>query len=161
MAGKELRRLGRAELVDIIYELQKNEARLKASLQENTKVIAALRQENETLQARCETREFRQSQAGSIAEAMAAVSDIFDRSQALADEYLDNVRRLEEQAKQTLSQAQAEADELRRRSTEETEALMAAKWAEFEERMLNTLKAQQGLQSVLDQFQEVADVSQT
>lgn len=153
--------MGRAELVDIIYELQKNEARMKATLQENTKTIAALRQENETLLARCETREFHQTQAGSIAEAMAAVSDIFERAQALADEYLNNVRRMEAEASQTLSQVQAQADELRQRSLEETDAMVAAKWEEFEERMYNTLKAQEGLQSILDQLREVTDVSQT
>ena len=71
MTDKELRRLGRAELLDILYEQQK---RYEESLAENQ----ALRQ-------RLEERTLRIAAAGSIAEAAVQVNGVFEAAQAAAD----------------------------------------------------------------------------
>ena len=77
MIGKELKRLSRRELVDIIYQLKKNE-------QEKQEEIAAL---EEALQ----DRRIRLSVAGSIAEAATDITRIFFTAQKTADLYLNEI----------------------------------------------------------------------
>lgn len=74
MISKELRKLSRRELVDIIYQLKKNE-------QEKLEEIAAL---EEALQE----KRIRISVAGSIAEAAVDITQVFANAQRTADLYL-------------------------------------------------------------------------
>ena len=92
MTDKELKHLGRAELIDITYEQQK---RLEAS--ENT-----IRE----LQAKLEDKELRLSDAGSIAEAALKVNGVFEAAQAAAEQYLASIRMLE--AENAAKQAEIE-----------------------------------------------------
>ena len=86
MIGKELKRLSRRELVDIIYQLKKNE-------QEQQEKISALEEE-------LQERRIRISVAGSIAEAAADITQIFSAAQKTADLYLDEIASLKEDAAQ-------------------------------------------------------------
>lgn len=171
MANKQLRRLRRAELVEIIYELQKNEAALKEARQEAQSQIETLTRENADLLARCQDREYKISQAGSIAEAMAGVSDIFRKSQEMADEYLENVRRLELRAKQALLDAQAQAQQIIAAAEQEAQLRAAqtltqaenevsSRWQEFDRQVKQAMKAHSELREMLCQFQEVPNVSE-
>lgn len=103
MADKEFRRLGREELIEIIYQLQINEQKLQAELD-------AAREE---LQA----RNLKISEAGSIAEAMAGLSGIFETAQQTADWYLEAVKNLkaetELQCANLIKEARAEAESIR------------------------------------------------
>ena len=83
MIGKELKRLSRRELVDIIYQLKKNE-------QENQEKIAAL---EEALQ----DKRIRISVAGSIAEAATDITRIFSTAQITADLYLHEITAMKEE----------------------------------------------------------------
>ena len=78
MADRDLRRLSRRELIEIIYALKEKEE--------------ALTKENEDLRAALSNREIAISHAGSIAEAALALNDIFAQAQAAADVYLASVR---------------------------------------------------------------------
>ncbi len=78
MAEKELRRMSRTELIEIIYALQ----------QEND----ALREQADALQAKLDDKSIRLEQAGSIAEASLALNRVFEDAQAAADQYLASVR---------------------------------------------------------------------
>lgn len=77
MVSKELKKLSRRELVDIIYQLKKNEQLLQDE-------IASLR---EALQ----DRRIHLSTAGSIAEAAVSITNIFSSAQAAADLYLQEI----------------------------------------------------------------------
>ena len=77
MISKELKKLSRRELVDIIYQLKKNE-------QEKLDEIAAL---EESVQE----RRIRISVAGSIAEAAMDITQIFATAQRTADLYLQEI----------------------------------------------------------------------
>lgn len=77
MINKELKRLSRRELVDIIYQMKKNE-------QEMQDKITAL--ENEIKDKR-----IRISQAGSIADAAVNVTNVFSAAQVTADMYLSEI----------------------------------------------------------------------
>lgn len=74
MTDRELRRLGRAELVDIIYELQSRNQQCEAEI--------------EKLQKALDDKILKIASAGSIAEAALKLSGIFEAAQATADQYL-------------------------------------------------------------------------
>ncbi len=95
MTDKELRHLRRADLIDIIYELQKQGDEKDAQIKE--------------LQAVLEERTLRISNAGSIAEAALSINGIFEAAQAAADQYLLSVRAA---ADQMLAEAEAKRQEL-------------------------------------------------
>ena len=78
MTGRELRKLRRSELLEMLIESErKNEA---------------LREENEALKQRITAREIKIGQAGSIAEAALQLSGIFEAAQDAAARYLENIR---------------------------------------------------------------------
>jgi hypothetical protein len=77
MVSKELRKLNRRELIDIIYQMKKNEQQMQEQ-------IAAL-------QAELEEKRLRLSQTGSIAEAALAVTNIFSEAQEAANLYLQEI----------------------------------------------------------------------
>lgn len=77
MKDKEFKRLRRSDLIDIIYELQKNEKNLREELEQTKAQLAA--------------REIKIAQAGSIAEATIALSEILEKAQTMADHYLEQV----------------------------------------------------------------------
>lgn len=76
MTDKEFRRLSKSELIDIIYEYQKQEKRLKS--------------ENEILRRKLDDRDFKLKDVGNIAEAFSSISDIFEQAQNIADQFVSN-----------------------------------------------------------------------
>ena len=56
--------------------------------------IDSLRAQIEELQAKLDEKELKISQAGSIAQASLAITNIFEEAQKAADVYLQNVRRI-------------------------------------------------------------------
>lgn len=86
MIKKELKRLSRRELVDIIYQMKKNE-------QEMQEEIA-------TLQASLQDKRIRISAAGSIAEAAAGITQVLSTAQTTADLYLNEIACMKADAEQ-------------------------------------------------------------
>ena len=80
MTDKELRKLKRVELLEILVSLS----------EENEQ----LRKENEELREALSQKEICIEQSGSIAEASLKLSGVFEAAQRAADLYLENVRRL-------------------------------------------------------------------
>lgn len=78
MTDKELRRLGRAELLQLMLEQSCR--------------IEKLEKENAELKARLQNRVLVMEQSGSIAEASMKLSGIFEAAQRAADQYLDSLR---------------------------------------------------------------------
>ena len=74
MIHKELKKMGRRELVDIIYQLKKNEQKLQDDI--------AL------LQDALQEKRLRFSQVGSVAEAAASITELFSAAQKTADLFL-------------------------------------------------------------------------
>ncbi len=99
MTDKEFRRLNRSELLDIIFEYQKREREMRAEIDE--------------LKVRLASRDLKIREAGSIAEAVAGISGIFEKAQETADEYLRFVyaagRQMAEEAQQKLKEADEQA----------------------------------------------------
>lgn len=82
MTDKELRKLKRAELLEMLLARSEENEELKA--------------ENEKLRQQLAERKIVIDNAGSIAEAALQMSGIFETAQKAADDYLRNVRELSE-----------------------------------------------------------------
>ena len=100
MIGKEMKKLSRRELVDIIYQLKKNE-------QQRQDELAAL-------EAELQEKRIRISVAGSIAEAAADITQLFSTAQRTADLYLHEIAAMKENAEKEcaamLDDAQKQVD---------------------------------------------------
>ena len=82
MDGKELKKLSRRELVDIIYQMKKNEQQMQEE-------IAAL-------QTELQDKRLRYAMAGTLAETAASVSNVFSAAQMTADLYLQEITAMKE-----------------------------------------------------------------
>ena len=102
MISKELKKLSRMELVDIIYQLKKNE-------QQKQEEIAAL---EEALQ----DKRIRVSVAGSVAEAAVDITQILTVAQNTADLYLQEIAAMKEDTEKEcaamLEDAKKKAEEI-------------------------------------------------
>lgn len=164
MTDKELRRLNRAELLQLLVE----KSRQNDELQEQ------LRQANEKLSS----RQILLENAGSIAEASIQLNGVFSAAQQAADEYLENIRTLsgrqqsicqrqEQQSKERcekmLSETQQRCQELEQSTrtrceqmTQQAEKKSAAVWNEAKLRLDRLLEQQAGLNRILNTMREEA-----
>ena len=83
MINKELKHLSRRELVDIIYQLKKNEQEMQ--------------EEIESLKNEVQDKRIRISTAGSIADAAMSVTNVFSTAQKTADVYLHEISYMKEE----------------------------------------------------------------
>lgn len=99
MTDKEFKRLSRAQLIDIIYQLQ---------LQ-----IDKLNEEKQALESELKDKRLRLSDAGNIAEAALEMNHCFRSAQNAAEQYLNEIKAIREETEverqRILSEAQAEA----------------------------------------------------
>ena len=136
MADRELRRMHRAELIEIIYALKQNEDQLKA--------------QNAALTAQLQDRQLRLESAGSIAQAALGLNNVFAAAQAAADDYLHSVQAsladTNATAANTLSQARSEA----KRILEQAEQEVQQRWQAFDRKaneLLDQYRSTDGLPS--------------
>ena len=99
MTDKEFKRLSRAQLIDIIYQLQ---------LQ-----IDKLNEEKQELESELADKRLRLSNAGNIADAALEINDCFRSAQNAAEQYLNEIKAIREETEaerqRILTEAQAEA----------------------------------------------------
>ena len=96
MISKELKRLNRRELVDIIYQLKKNEQDMQ--------------EEIESLKTELQDKRIRISTAGSIADAAMSVTNVFSTAQMTADIYLREISCMREDADREYAKKIEEAE---------------------------------------------------
>ena len=152
MAEKELRRMSRPELIEIIYALKSNEE--------------SLQKKNAHLEEQLNDRTIQISEAGSIAEAALQLNDIFSTAQIAADDYLTsikaaNVSMEEEQkaaakeAERVVEEAQAQAEQIVAEANAEAARIMTM----AKEKADNTLsEAEAASQHMTDTAQKKAEV---
>lgn len=83
MTDKELRKLRRSDLLEMLIEVEKR----------NEILIS----ENQELRQQLEAKEIKLSQAGSIAEAAMCLNGVFEAAQKAADQYLENIQRMDQE----------------------------------------------------------------
>ena len=140
MTDKELKRLNRRELVDIIYELQKKDA-------ERENVI-------ERLQAALAQKELAVSEAGSIAEAALKVNGVFEAAQAAANQYLLSIRAANADVTAKIETARKQSDELLRQANQRADNIISEAEAKANAIISN---ANQDAAKSWTQFQQKAD----
>lgn len=96
MISKELKRLSRRELVDIIYQLKKNEQEMQ--------------EEIELLKNELQDKRIRISTAGSIADAAMSVTNVFSAAQMTADLYLREISYMKEDTEKECAKKIEEAE---------------------------------------------------
>ena len=92
---KDLKKLRRSDLVEIIYRLQENERSL------NREITA--------LQQKINDRRIIIDESGSIAEAALKLNSVFEAAQRAADEYLQNIKLNSRQASKSVDEADEKA----------------------------------------------------
>lgn len=145
MTDKELRKLNRAELLEMLLEQSREEDRLREQLR---------RAEEQLNCRRLELKE-----AGSIAEASLRIHQVFEAAQQAADQYLDNVRRqassgvrLEEESRRKAAQLLADTEAKCRAMEAETQDKCTRMLREAEEQADRTWEELRGkLQQFVDQ----------
>ena len=108
MTDKQLKRLSRADLLELLLIQTKENERLRAELEE--------------AQAQLESRRICVEEAGSIANAALVLNGVMDAAQAAADQYLENIAQL----KAETEQLHREAEEMRREAEEKLREACAA-----------------------------------
>ena len=100
MTDKEFKRLSRAQLIEIIYQLQ---------LQ-----IDKLNEEKQALENELEDKRLRLQSAGNIAEAALEINNCFRSAQNAAEQYLNEIKAIREETdterQRILKEAKAEAE---------------------------------------------------
>ena len=99
LTDKEFKRLSRAQMIEIIYQLQ---------LQ-----IDKLSEQTQKLESELADKRIRLSNAGNIADAALEINDCFRSAQNAAEQYLNEIKAIREEAEaerqRILAQARAEA----------------------------------------------------
>lgn len=133
MTDQELRRLSRADLIDIIYTLQQQKEQAEQQLAQ--------------AQAQLQDRQLRLASAGSIAEAALSLNGVFDAAQA-ADQYLQAVRtsaaETQAQKEQILVDAERQAKEI----VDTAERQAAEHWKRFQLQAGQLIQAHAELQEM-------------
>ena len=124
MDEKELRKLNRQELLEILLEVTEENEELKGEI--------------ETLRKKLRSKAMMIENAGSLAEASLKISGVFERAQLAADVYLRNLKRMEKQMKQK----QAFLDEMI--SKEEYENLLQEETRSMETTSIEQAVSQNG-----------------
>ena len=168
MTEKELKKLSRIDLLEMLLEQSKEVERLNAELKEAQKKL--------------EDRSIQLDEAGSIAEAALRLNGIFDIAQIAADQYLDNLQTLsgrtdeicdrkrekcEQEIREKRGAAERECEELKQKAEQfyqekvkeaelksdqmikDAETKTEEKWKTLSEQLETFYQAHQGLKEML------------
>ena len=135
MTDRELKRLSRRELIDIIYELQLEHDAMQKELSERAIVL---------------------SESGSIAEASLKLNKVFEAAEAAAEQYLISVKAsaadIEEKVQRTNEQCQAvlqKTDAECSARLEAAEKEIARKWDTFQKKAAQLIQEHSELRTLL------------
>lgn len=112
---KELKSLKRGELIEIIYQLKKNEQELQNEIS-----LLSIQLENKNLQF---------EEIGSVAEAAISISEVFTAAQKAADIYLEEItarkENIDHECEMIRNEAQAEAEAIIAEAEKEAEEILS------------------------------------
>ncbi len=145
MTDKELKHLGRAELVELLLKQAEENRQLELRIDQ--------------LQAQLDSRQIKIDKAGSIAEAALQLNGIFEAAQSAATQYLDNIKRLSEEGESLSRQMEAEAKKKAEQICAEADSYSARTRAQADqyqkqvtEKVQTLLKEQESLRALLAAF---------
>ena len=118
MTDKELKKLNRGELLQMLVEQSRELDKAQERIQE--------------LEAQLQSRALELEDAGSIAEAALRVYGVFQNAQKAADQYLENIRLRSESVELRCQKKEAEAERKCQQMLQEAEAACAKSKVEAE-----------------------------
>lgn len=107
---KDLKKLNRGELLEIIFRLKKNEEELERKLSD--------------AQSRLNEREIIMKESGSIAEASLRLNDVFSAAQQAVDTYTNSIRMRYSQMEEECAQAKLEREQLLKETQSAADAIL-------------------------------------
>ena len=135
--------------------LSKNEMMMVMHDQEQE--IEKLKSQVEERQAKLDGYEIKVSESGSLAEAAAKVSGLFEAAQLTVDTYLENMKKRDEESEAVFADVQKQADQIIAEAEEVAGKRLAAadaeieeKWAVIESRLLVMYESHKGLQELVE-----------
>ena len=135
--------------------LSKNEMMMVMHDQEQE--IEKLKTQVKELQTKLDGYEIKVSESGSLAEAAAKVSGLFEAAQLTADTYLANMKKRDEEAEAIFADVQKQADQIIAEAEQVANKRLAAadaeieeKWAVIESRLLVMYESHKGLQELVE-----------
>lgn len=141
MTEKELQKLKRIDLLEILVEQGKE--------------IEKLRAENEDLQKKLNDRMIHIDNAGSIAEASLQLSGIFEAAQAASVQYLENIQYLSERQETVCAQMERETREKCDAMLKEAEKGVDERWMELSQRLEAFYDAHKGLRELMASVESI------
>jgi len=125
MTEKELKRLSRTDLLEMLIDQSKE-------LQKTKKLL-------EAAEAELQSREIAIEDAGSIAEASLRLNGVFEAAQNACQQYMENVRTLSDRQEEACRQREQESIEIAAARLAETERICAEMEAKTKERCASML----------------------
>lgn len=114
MTDRELRKLSRAELLEMLIV--------------QTEEVDRLREELAAMQARLRDRNMMLEKAGNIAEAALRVNNVFTAAQFAAEQYLDNIQKMEHESREAClrmkKQTRQECEQMKEQARQECAAMV-------------------------------------
>lgn len=138
MTEKELQKLKRADLLEILVEQGKE--------------IENLRAEKEALQKKLEDRTISIDKAGTIAEAAFQLNGVYDAVNRAAAQYLENIMSLSERQEALCAKMEQETKEKCDAMIAEAEKGVEERWADISRRLEAFYEAHKGLRELLSVF---------
>ena len=135
--------LSKNEMMMVMHDQEQEIEKLKAKVAE--------------LQAALDNYEIKVSDAGSLADASAQISGLFEAAQLTAEVYLDNLKKQAEKSDQILADVEKQANEIIGEAEDVAQKRLAAadveienKWSVIESRLLKMYESHQGLKELVE-----------
>ena len=135
--------------------LSKNEMMMVMHDQEQE--IEKLRAEVAELQEKLDGYEIKVSESGSLAEASAKISGLFEAAQATVSTYVENMKKRDARSEEILADVEKQAEQIISEAEEVARKRLAAadveideKWAVIESRLLVMYESHKGLQELVE-----------
>ena len=141
MTEKELRRLSRTDLLELLLAQRRENEQLRCILDQT--------------QAQLADRTIQIDNAGSIAEASLQLSGIFNAAQDSCQYYLDNIKLLSERQNEICQQMEAETKEKCDRMVAEAELKAQACWDNCSAKIKHLVDSFEGLQQAIDVYSAI------
>lgn len=138
MTDKELRRLSRTDLLELLLAQRRENEQLRCILDQT--------------QAQLADRTIQIDKAGSIAEASLQLSGIFNAAQDSCKYYMDNIKLLSERQSAVCQQMERETKEKCDLMVAEAEMKAQACWDNCSAKIKQLVESFEGLQQVLDMY---------
>lgn len=135
MTEKQLRKLTRAELLELLIE--------------QTKKNAELEKEIADCKAELEGREIKIENAGSIAEAALQLNGIFEAAQKSADQYIENIKKLEDEVALKCEKMEEATKKICVEKIQQAEAESNTYWEDVSVKLQKFYEAHPGLEEAL------------